>query len=45
MRKDDRLHLQDILDCIQQIKIYIENLYWEDFKTDNKTKDAALRNL
>ncbi len=45
MRKDDRLHLQDILDCIQQIKIYLRNLNWEDFKTDSKTKDAVLRNL
>lgn len=45
MKKDDRLHLQDILDCIQQIKIYIGNLDWENFKTDEKTKDAILRNL
>lgn len=35
MRKDDRLHLQDILDCIQQIKIYTINFNWEKFKADS----------
>jgi|SRR3972149_10105836 len=45
MKKDDRLHLQDILDCIQQIQIYIGDLDWKNFKTDSKTRDAVLRNL
>jgi len=45
MRKNDHLHLQDMLDFTEQIKVYIKDLNWEDFKTDKKTKDAVLRNL
>src|SRR4030042_5098052 len=45
MKKNNRIYLADILDCIEQIEIYTKGFDWNSFKTDMKTRDAVLRNL
>ena len=45
MHRDFRLYLDDILDAIHQIQIYVEGLDEESFGSDRKTQDAVIRNL
>jgi len=45
MPRDFRLYLDDILEAINQIKIYTEGLDERDFASDRKTQDAVIRNL
>ncbi|MEJ5363170.1 MAG: DUF86 domain-containing protein [Spirochaetota bacterium] len=46
MSKRDYHHLiSDILNDIEKINNYIEGLSYEDFKYDEKTKDAVVKNL
>ncbi|MEW6203298.1 MAG: DUF86 domain-containing protein [bacterium] len=40
-----RLSIEDILECIEKIKKYIEEKEFDDFQTDSKTIDAVVRNL
>ncbi len=45
MRKDYRLYLDDILDAISKIEKYTEGLNSEQFRNDDKTRDAVIRNF
>lgn len=39
------LYISDILEAIQNIERYVENLTFDDFLKDRKTIDAIVRNL
>jgi len=43
--KSPRLYLEDILTSISRIEEYTEGLSFENFKKDQKTLDAVVRNL
>jgi uncharacterized protein with HEPN domain len=45
MPRDFRLYLDDILEAIHQIRIYIADLDEDAFSRDRKTQDAVIRNL
>jgi hypothetical protein len=45
MRRDFRLHLDDILEAIHQIRTYLADQNEEAFTKDRKTQDAVIRNL
>jgi uncharacterized protein with HEPN domain len=46
MREGDfRVYLVDILEAIQRIGKYLENLTFEEFSKDEKTIDAVIRNF
>ncbi len=45
MRRDFRLYLDDILEAIQQIRIYVADQSEDVFAKDRKTQDAVVRNL
>ncbi len=45
MSRDFRLYLDDILEAIDQIRIYMADFSEEDFAEDRKTQDAVIRNL
>ncbi len=40
-----KLLLEDILDCIEKIRIYTHSLTFDVFAEDSKTIDAVVRNL
>jgi len=40
-----KMHVGDILVCIDKIKNYTRNLTFEQFSVDNKTVDAVIRNF
>ena len=44
-KRDWKLFVEDILECIGKIENYIENMKFEDFEKDDKTTDAVVRNL
>lgn len=44
-KRNDRLLLLDIIESINSIEDYIKDLDYKSFLTDNKTKDAVVRNL
>jgi uncharacterized protein with HEPN domain len=45
MRRDPRLHLDDVLDAIENIRDYTVGLDFGAFQKDRKTQDAVVRNL
>lgn len=45
MHRDFRLYIDDIIDAVEQIKIYIKGMDEADFSRDRKTQDAVIRNL
>ncbi len=45
MKRDYRLYLDDILEAIDKIEKYTEGLSFEQFRTDDKTIDAVIRNF
>ena len=45
MPRDPGVHLEDILEAIQQIRVYTEGYDEETFRQDRKTQDAVVRNL
>lgn len=45
MHRDFRLYLDDILDAVDRIFMYTENLDQSAFTIDRKTQDAVIRNL
>ena len=45
MHRDFRLYIDDILDAVDQIRIYTKGLDETAFKKDRKTQDAVIRNL
>lgn len=44
-KRDWKLFIEDILECIGKIEKYIENMKFENFENDIKTIDAVVRNL
>ncbi len=44
-KRDNRLYLEDILECINKIENYTSNFTYEEFIKDSKTVDATVRNL
>ena len=45
MSRDSRVYLNDIIESINQIKIYMKKTSFEKFCKDRKTIDAVIRNL
>jgi len=45
MKRDPKIFLQDILDCIEKIESYVANLDRAGFEADSKTRDAVVRNI
>jgi uncharacterized protein with HEPN domain len=45
MNRDYRLYLDDILNSIKKIEIYIAELTFDEFKDNDKTVDAVIRNF
>ena len=45
MPRDHRLYLDDILEAIARIRLYVEGMDYELFVKDIKTRDAVVRNL
>jgi uncharacterized protein with HEPN domain len=45
MSRDLELYLQDICDCIDKIRAYMEDMDYSDFVQDTKTLDAVIHNL
>lgn len=44
-KRSDKLYLKDILDSIEKIEGYINNLNYEEFSENPMVIDAAVRNL
>lgn len=45
MKRDYKLYLQDIKDCINKIQEYVKNINEEQFCKDEKLQDAVIRRL
>lgn len=45
MPRDFKLYLQDILEGIEVIEIYVQGITYAEFSCDRKTQDAVIRNL
>ena len=44
-KRPSELLIEDILESIEKIESYIENMSFENFQNDSKTVDAVVRNL
>lgn len=44
-QRDDRDYLEDIVEAIERIQIYVEGFSYDRFVQDTKTQDAVIRNL
>ena len=44
-KRDWKLFIEDILECIGKIEKYVQDMEFEDLETDDKTIDAVVRNL
>ncbi len=44
-KRDWKLFVEDILGCIGKIEEYIGGVGYENFKSDDRTIDAVVRNL
>ena len=44
-KRNDVLLLEDILESISKIETYTNDLQFEEFYNDDKTKDAVIRNF
>ena len=44
-KREIRAILEDIIDCIERIAIYVGNMSYDEFMADSKTQDAVIRNL
>lgn len=45
MKRDYRLFIEDILDCIEKIEQFVGNLSFDEFVKDDKTSSAVVRKL
>lgn len=45
MKKDDRVYLRHILECVGRVESYLHGVGWNDFQNDMKTIDATVRNV
>jgi len=44
-KREIREILEDIIDSIERIKAYVENMSYDEIMTDLKTQDAVIRNI
>lgn len=45
MSRDSDIYLEDILEAIDRIQVYVQDVTREDFETDRMRIDAVIRNL
>jgi uncharacterized protein with HEPN domain len=45
MKRDYRLFVEDILDCIEKIEAFTKGMTFEEFVEDDKTRSAVVRKL
>lgn len=45
MSRDHKVFLKDILDSMEHIEEYVEDMDFEEFKDDQRTIDAVIRNI
>lgn len=45
MKRDYRIFINDILECIAKIEKFVEDMNFEEFLKDEKTKSAVVREL
>jgi uncharacterized protein with HEPN domain len=45
MKRDYRLFIEDILDCIEKIDEFVGNMDFDEFFRDDKTRSAVVRKL
>jgi uncharacterized protein with HEPN domain len=45
MKRDYRLYIKDILDCIQRIEEFVGDMNFNEFTKDDKTKSAVVWKL
>jgi len=45
MKRDVRLYIEDIIDCIAKIEEYTDSITEDDFHDNTQTQDAVLRRL
>lgn len=45
MSRDYKIFLKDILESMQLIEVYVDDMEFEEFKKDQKTVDAVIRNI
>jgi uncharacterized protein with HEPN domain len=45
MKRDYKLFIKDILDCINKIEEFVEGMNFEEFVKDDKTSSAVVRKL
>lgn len=45
MKRDESIYIDDMLEGMEKIKRYTQNMTYNDFVLDEKTQDAVLRNL
>jgi Uncharacterized conserved protein len=45
MKRDYRLYVEDILDCINKVEIFVEGMNFQQFVQDDKTASAVIRKL
>lgn len=43
--RDWKIRISDMLDCIEHIKVYTQDMTLSEFQSDQRTIDAVLRNL
>ena len=43
MKRDYRLYIEDILDCVVKIQQFTSGMKYEEFVTDEKTHTAVIR--
>ena len=45
MTRDYLLYVEDILNCINKIEVFVEGLSFDEFAQDDKTASAVVRKL
>jgi uncharacterized protein with HEPN domain len=45
MKRDYLLYVEDILDCINKVEIFVEGMNFQQFVQDDKTTSAVIRKL
>jgi uncharacterized protein with HEPN domain len=45
MPRDSRQYLEDVVEAIERIRLYVQRMDEPEFAADMKTQDAVLRNL
>lgn len=45
MKRDPRLYFDDILQAIEKIEMFMQEIALKDFRDDIKTQDAVIRNF